>query len=450
MATASVDTSNLISSLSSQLGSTMDEYKAFERGALLGNKYKFVKQIQTGSFGKVCLATDSSNHKYAIKSMKKSIPGVSNMARHEISVLRKLGKHPNICQLLDCFDTKKYIVLVLEFCDDGDLYDKVHHSHDEVMNHPMMVARMCSSLAKVVQYAHSLGVYHRDIKPENVLLMKTGEIKLCDWGLSTRQRNSTDFNVGTEKYMPPEAIQYNDTKGLTYDAKLADFWSFGITILFTLFGKCPFRKASYEKDANFAVFSEDPSVLLDYYPDMTRRTFTAIVNNLLCLEPRSRDLNKCIAQLDEASKIGFTYTQEYQIETLCNSSVEVSYEDDFMFEMEGNAVEQSKPCVSTMGPFDENVDSTSLVNCASEPIPISGSANMVPLSSLPPSLVHSVYTENSLQQSYNNELLNGGMSWFDADDTWVKRPANSGEPMKAEAHVTDYEYMKTVNGFDWY
>jgi len=45
---------------------------------------------------------------------------------------------------------------------------------------------MIKELKMVIKYCHELGVVHRDIKPENVLRTSSGQLKLADFGLSTR------------------------------------------------------------------------------------------------------------------------------------------------------------------------------------------------------------------------------------------------------------------------
>jgi serine/threonine protein kinase len=45
---------------------------------------------------------------------------------------------------------------------------------------------MIKELKMVIKYCHELGVVHRDIKTENVLRTSSGQLKLADFGLSTR------------------------------------------------------------------------------------------------------------------------------------------------------------------------------------------------------------------------------------------------------------------------
>ncbi|KAF2399586.1 Pkinase-domain-containing protein [Trichodelitschia bisporula] len=78
-------------------------------------------------------------------------------------------------------------------------------------------------------------IMHRDIKPSNILVNSRGQIKLCDFGVSSELEGSVaETFVGTGTYMAPERIQ-----GAQYTIK-SDVWSFGLTLMELAIGKFPF------------------------------------------------------------------------------------------------------------------------------------------------------------------------------------------------------------------
>jgi mitogen-activated protein kinase kinase len=86
---------------------------------------------------------------------------------------------------------------------------------------------------KYLYIAHR--IMHRDIKPSNVVVNSKGQIKLCDFGVSSELVNSVaDTFVGTGTYMAPERIQ-----GSPYTVK-SDVWSVGLTLMELAIGKFPF------------------------------------------------------------------------------------------------------------------------------------------------------------------------------------------------------------------
>lgn len=84
---------------------------------------------------------------------------------------------------------------------------------------------------------------HRDIKPSNVLVNSQGQIKLCDFGVSSELENSVaNTFVGTGTYMAPERIQ-----GSPYTLK-SDVWSFGLTLMELAIGRFPLSTTSADDE----------------------------------------------------------------------------------------------------------------------------------------------------------------------------------------------------------
>jgi tetratricopeptide (TPR) repeat protein/tRNA A-37 threonylcarbamoyl transferase component Bud32 len=87
--------------------------------------------------------------------------------------------HPNICRIHDYIETRDVDLLVLEFIDGRTLDDAMR----ERMTHHEKL-RIAISIADVMVQAHRAGIVHRDLKPENVMLTKSGEVKVLDFGLA--------------------------------------------------------------------------------------------------------------------------------------------------------------------------------------------------------------------------------------------------------------------------
>lgn len=312
------------------------DFEAYEsKGHLLNGRYQYVSPIQQGSFGKVSLAYDTATHtEVALKAMYRLVPETRRMAHHEVQVLTRLGlASDNICKALDHFETTQYLVLVLEYCANGDLYDLIHSGLKLLAVDVWHIAKeMCSG----IRYAHSRGVYHRDLKPENVLFTAHGHVKLCDWGLSCTTRQLHQYNVGTEKYMAPECFGTR-AEADGYDAKYADYWSLGITLLTLVFGTAPFKPIGdklLELDTNFKNFVDfgKTEVLYDIYPTMNANCFNLFMHLLKCSgkddeenrarKIQERSVDEFLSSFEANWKFGLTIDEEYELDNLQDESDE--------------------------------------------------------------------------------------------------------------------------------
>lgn len=195
--------------------------------------YLVIERIQSGTFSTVYKAwCDKRQQHVALKVISRQ--NYSN----EIETMLLLGTdHPNVCSMLDWYEDASNYVLVLEYCQCGDLYDFMEFAKRQgLQGNPLNLSSIILQLHSAINFAHSLGIAHRDIKPENILLTEDGDVKLADWGHATRSALSSDNNVGTDAYRSPETFS-----GGTYDTFKADFWSFGTTILYLAFGMLPFK-----------------------------------------------------------------------------------------------------------------------------------------------------------------------------------------------------------------
>ncbi|OZJ02350.1 hypothetical protein BZG36_04378 [Bifiguratus adelaidae] len=139
----------------------------------------------------------------------------------------------HIVSFYGAFTTEGDINICMEYMDVGSL-DKIYKKNGPI---PMdILPQIAYAVVDGLIYLYdNHRIIHRDVKPSNVLINSSGQIKICDFGVSGQLINSiADTFVGTSSYMSPERIQ-----GAPYTVK-SDVWSLGITIMELALGRFPF------------------------------------------------------------------------------------------------------------------------------------------------------------------------------------------------------------------
>ncbi|CAK7326559.1 unnamed protein product [Dovyalis caffra] len=118
---------------------------------------------------------------FAVKSIDKRLDSFHSF-KYEPQILRLLSPHPNIIQLHRLYEDETHLHMVIDFCQNKDLFDLVSNrigvlSESEARS-------LFTQLMKAISHCHKNGVIHQDIKPENILLDKRYRVKLADFGLA--------------------------------------------------------------------------------------------------------------------------------------------------------------------------------------------------------------------------------------------------------------------------
>ncbi len=260
-------------------------------GLLLQERYRGIRLLGQGGFGRTFLAIDQSQTPPLLCVIKQvrseNLALQSHQFKQEIDRLSELGNHPQIPRLLDSFEQDGFFYLVQDYVAGEnlatDLAEKGKFSAEDIW-------QILESLLPVLQFIHSKGLIHRDVKPENVIRSQgsgsrgqSGGVGSGEWGVGVEKADRFKLTadgalflvdlgavklltetpllqpetvIGSPEYAAPEQV-----KGQAVFA--SDLYSLGVTCIHLLTGICPFTLFD---------FSNNRWVWRDYWlPDSTDR-----------------------------------------------------------------------------------------------------------------------------------------------------------------------------------
>jgi serine/threonine protein kinase len=189
-------------------------------------KFQVVETLGTGAAStilKVRRAADSKH--YALKVVVIDEPEDKKylvQAEHEFKIASKLD-HPCVLKIhaLELhknwlFQVKK-VHLLMEYVNGKTLDAMPRIAVPQLVQ---IFERVASGLA----HLHRRGVYHADIKPSNIMLSRSGDVKILDFGLARLKGEVTERIQGTPEYIAPEQAR----KGLVNER--TDIYNFGATM----------------------------------------------------------------------------------------------------------------------------------------------------------------------------------------------------------------------------
>jgi len=205
-------------------------------------RYEVLKQLGKGAMGIVYLGQDPRiNRTTAIKTFKLGEGFEAEEAQAlKLKFFREAESagtlsHPNIVTIYDAGEEHDLAYIAMEYLDGDDLQKYTKRGHLLPMR---KVIEYVADIAEGLEYAHQKGVVHRDIKPANVMLLKTGVVKITDFGIAritASSQTQTGIVKGTPHYMSPEQISGEKVDGRS------DIFSLGVMLFQLATGDLPFK-----------------------------------------------------------------------------------------------------------------------------------------------------------------------------------------------------------------
>lgn len=250
---------------------------------LLKDRYRAIKPIGQGGFGRTFLAVDEdkpSKPPCVIKQLFPQAQGTNTAQKaaelflQEAMRLDELGKHPQIPELLAYFSQDDRQYLIQEFINGPNLAQELATA--AVFNENQ-IRSLLNDLLPVLQFVHDRQVIHRDIKPENIIRQsRDARLVIVDFGASKFATGTallkTGTSIGSPEYVAPEQL-----RGKAIFA--SDIYSLGATCIHLLTQMSPF---------NLYDINEDTWIWQQYLTNPVSDGLQRVLNKMLESAPSRR------------------------------------------------------------------------------------------------------------------------------------------------------------------
>jgi Ca-activated chloride channel homolog len=220
---------------------------------LLQGRYRAIKLLGTGGFGRTFLATDESQPFNSACVIKQFLPQSFNSEHLETALtlfrsegmrLSELGKHPQLPQLFAFFEQEQSWYLVQEWIEGRNLAAILQ---EEGAFSAARVRQLLKDLLPVLVFIHDRQLIHRDIKPQNIIYRSSDSRPvLVDFGAAKvfgrDDLARTGTVIGTAEYTAPEQARGKATVA-------SDIYGLGVTCIHLLTQVSPLDLFDYGQDA---------------------------------------------------------------------------------------------------------------------------------------------------------------------------------------------------------
>jgi eukaryotic-like serine/threonine-protein kinase len=207
-------------------------------GTWLRGKYRVDSVLGVGGMAVVFAVTHRNGRRFALKMLYPEFSVRGDLRKRflrEGYIANAVG-HPGAVAVLDddvAEDGSAFLVMELL---DGEGLDDIVDRHPQGLP-PLAALSAAYQMLDTLVAAHAKNIVHRDIKPGNLFVIRSGEVKVLDFGIARLQdadsktATRSGVTLGTPAFMAPE-----QAKGKAIDAR-ADIYSVGATLFTLLSGR---------------------------------------------------------------------------------------------------------------------------------------------------------------------------------------------------------------------
>ena len=220
--------------------------------------YEIVRELARGGMGVVFLARQTSlNRPVALKMiLAGQLADETDVRRFQTEAEAAANlDHPGIVPIFEVGQHDGQHYFSMGFIDGQSLSQRLADGPLPVRE----AARLMQRVSEAIEYAHQHGVIHRDLKPANILLDRSDNPRVTDFGLAKQIQDDSGLTgsgqmMGTPCYMPPEQAGGKSRTGI---GPHTDIYALGATLYCLITGRPPFQAATV-MDTLMQVLSAEP------------------------------------------------------------------------------------------------------------------------------------------------------------------------------------------------
>jgi HEAT repeat protein/tRNA A-37 threonylcarbamoyl transferase component Bud32 len=209
-------------------------------GDVLGDRYRFIRQVGKGAFGSVYLMEDLMvQEELILKFLNPQLASDETIIKRFVYELRFARKitHPNVIRIYDMLSFGRSMSISMEYFPSHTLSGEMPSRAPMAVEQAVRIIRdVCTGMSS----AHRASVVHRDLKPSNILINDEGVVKIVDFGVAAAtskmdtRLTRTGLLIGTPTYMAPEQVLGRDVDSRT------DIYSLGVIMYEMFTGRPPY------------------------------------------------------------------------------------------------------------------------------------------------------------------------------------------------------------------
>lgn len=276
-------------------------------------RYTEIKKIGEGASSIVYSAYDVKlDRAVAVKKIKDSCLSEKNFHKRferEVKAMAKL-RIPGVPVIYDFSSSTRNIYYTMELVEGVTLREFLENVPASADLKTIMI-----KILKIIKNIHEIGIIHRDLKPSNIMISRTGDVYITDFGISRflssemTEITQTGKVLGTPYYISPEQIRGDEITAR------ADIYSLGVIFFEMLTGNPPYTGELHT--LYNAHLSQDTPEIKIKNPTSINETLKIAVKKMLQKKPESRfqSAEEILDFLESSKSVNF-FTADTLLDTV--------------------------------------------------------------------------------------------------------------------------------------